>query len=205
MAHEAAVPQLRLPHHDSKYWWLRRRPSDQEVERLLQANLDQLGIGPDFGLKLQGITYPSLPGPGAGLYQTVVRVQLTMGRGEDAKPLDNHGILIFRENGMLADYHAPLPSDNNTSLLPDAFSQARALTLIGQANQLRLDQLGAPLSIVRGPQGRLTVEARVIRGEGVNAYMEVFTPDNPRGERREILISPLPPDKRIPIPNDILK
>ena len=67
MAHEAAVPQLRLPHHDSKYWWLRRRPSDQEVERLLQANLDELGIGPDFGLKLQGLTYPSLPGPGAGL------------------------------------------------------------------------------------------------------------------------------------------
>src|SRR5215475_866675 len=87
MAHEAAAPQLRLPRHDSKYWWLRRRPSDQEVERLLQANLDELGIGPDFGLKLQSITYANLPRPVSGLYQTIARVQLTLGRGEDAKPL----------------------------------------------------------------------------------------------------------------------
>lgn len=45
MAHEAAVPDLRLP----------KRASDEKIERLVQANLNKLGIGPDFGLKLQSV------------------------------------------------------------------------------------------------------------------------------------------------------
>jgi hypothetical protein len=193
-AHEAATPQL----------WLPPQSPDDKVEQLIQANINKLGIGPEFGLKLQNVIRGNRFRPAPGPEQTIVRVQLTEGRGEDATPLDNHGILVFRENGVLADYHAPLPPDNNSSELLDTFSQAQALTLIGQANQLSLDQLGVPLSIVRSPEGRLTVEARVMRGEGINAYLEVFTLDNPRGERREILISPLPPDKRIPIPDDLI-
>jgi hypothetical protein len=35
--------------------------------------------------------------------------------------------------------------------------------------------------------------------------MEVFTLDNPQGERREILISPIPPAKRLRISDDLLK
>ncbi|HWQ35118.1 MAG TPA: hypothetical protein VNQ79_19890 [Blastocatellia bacterium] len=50
----------------------------------------------------------------------------------------------------------------------------------------------------------MTVEARVMRGEGLNTWMEVFTLDNPRGERREILLSPLPPDKLISIPDNLI-
>jgi hypothetical protein len=189
LAHEAAVPDLRLP---------RRWPNDK-VEAVIQANLDRLGIGPDFGLKLQNVTQEHRLG------QTIVRVQLTQGRGEGATPLDNHGLLVFRWNGTLADYHAPIPPAEHASLLPEVFAQVQAMRMIGQAKQLSLDQRGAPLSIVRRPDGQLTVETRVMRGEGLNAYMEVFTLDNPKGERREILIPPVPPDKSIPIAEDLLR
>ncbi len=193
-AHEAAVPKL----------WLPPRWPDHKMEQLLQANQDKLGIGPDFGLKLQSITRINHRRRATGPEQTIVRVQLTQGRGDGATPLDNHGILVFHASGLLIDYHSPLPPGDYAPL-PDAFSQAMAMVRIGQANQLSLAQHGAPLSIVRGPEGRLTVEARVIRGEGINAYMEVFTLDNPRGERREIVIPPVPPDKRIRISDDLLK
>ncbi len=105
---------------------------------------------------------------------------------------------------MLTDYHAPLPPGDEATPLPDAFTQAQATALISQANRLGLDERGAPLSIVRGPDGRLTVEARVMRGEGINAYMQVFTLNNPRGERREIIIPPVPPSKRIRIAEDLI-
>jgi hypothetical protein len=172
---------------------------------MVQANLDKLGVGTDFGLKLQSVTRINHFRRGIGPAQTIVRVQLTQGRGEGATPLDNHGILVFHASGLLTDYHAPLPPGEQASLLPGAFAQAQAMALIGQANQLNLDKRGAPLSIIRRPDGQLTVEARVMRGDGLNTYMEVFTLDNPRGERREIVIPPVPPDKRIPIPDDLLK
>jgi hypothetical protein len=191
LAHEAAAPQL----------WLHPRWPDQKVEQLIRANLDKLGIGTDFGLKLQSVTRINYFRRGIGPAQTIVRVQLTQGRGDDAKPLDNHGILVFHASGRLSDYHAPLPPRDATSLT-DAFSQA--LAMINQASQLSLDKHEAPLSIVRRPDGQLTVEARVMRGDGFNAYMEVFTPDNPRGERREIVIPPVPPGKRIVIPDDVI-
>jgi hypothetical protein len=191
LAHEAATPQL----------WLHPQWPDQKVEQLIRANLDRLGVGPDFGLKLQSVTRINYFRRGIGPAQTVVRVQLTQGRGSDAKPLDNHGILVFHASGRLSDYHAPLPSRDATSLT-DAFAQAMAM--ISQASQLSLDEHDAPLSIVRRPDGQLTVEARVMRGDGLNAYLEVFTLDNPRGERREIVIPPVPPGKRIVIPDDVI-
>jgi hypothetical protein len=194
MAHEMSAPRLRLP----------RRPADSEVESMIQSNLDKLGIGPDFGLRLQSVIRENLFGRAAGFGQTIVRVQLTAGRGGEATPLDNHGILVFRRDGSLADYHAPLPPAPRASFLPDSFSQAQAVMVIGQAKQLSLDRLGAPLSLARRPDGQLTVEARVLRGEGLNAHMEVFTLDNPKGERREILIPPVPPGKRPHISNDLL-
>lgn len=163
LAHEAAIPHLRLPSEHGP----------QGVDALIQTNLDRLGIGPDFGLIVQSVIRDQRR------RQTIVRVQLTVGRGADAVPLDNHGILVFRENGTLADYHAPLPSD--------VFSHVQALALIAQARQLGLDRRGAPLSIVRKPGGALTVEARVMRGNGMNAWMEAFTIDSPHGERREVI------------------
>jgi hypothetical protein len=194
-AHEAATPQLRLP----PQW------PDQKIEQLIQANIDKLGIGPDFGLKMQSVTRSNHLVRGMGPQQAIVRVQLTQGRGDGATPLDNHGILVFRASGALADYHSPLPSDDSPLPIAEAFSQTQAATMISQANQLSLAQRGAQLSIVRRADGQLTVEARVMRGAGLNTYMEVFTLDNPHGERREIVIPPVPPNKRIRISDDLLK
>ena len=176
LAHEAAIPALHLP----------PRPTDARLERFLQANLNKLGIGPDFGLKLQSVTSGNRLKKAKHLEETIVRVQLTQGRGDDATLLANHGILVFRKDGTLADYHAPLTPGGDTQMVADSFAQAQAVDLLSQAKELRLDQYGAPLSIVRRPDGKMTAEVRVIRGEGLNAYMQVFTPENLRGERREI-------------------
>src|SRR5438045_7115459 len=95
---------------------------------MLQANLDKLGIGPNFGLELQSVTRLNSSFPSRGPAQTIVRVQLTEGRGVSARPLNNHGILVFRAKGLLADYHTPLPEDGQTALLAgDAFAQTQAL------------------------------------------------------------------------------
>lgn len=190
LAHEAAVPALRL----------RGRAAERKINALIQANLEILGIAPEFGLELQGVTRDQR------LRQTIVRVQLMLGRGETAVLLDNHGILTFRANGRLADYHGPLPSavaqvQGQARVQDEARVQARALTLIERAKQLGLDRHGVPLSIVRKPDGELTVEAQVIRGSGMNAYAEVFTLENPQGERREI-ITPLVPRGKAPTTPD---
>jgi hypothetical protein len=191
-----------LVHEDSlPYLYLSRQSSDQDVEDLLQANVDRLGIGQDFGLKLQSVVREE------GRGQTIVRAQLALGRSAGAMLLDNHAVMVFRADGLLADYHAPLQP--HASLQAGTRMQARETvqlrSLISQAKRLRLDQHGAPLSIVRKADGQWTVESRVMRGEGLNTYLEVFTPENPRGERREILIPPVPPDQRIPIADNLLK
>jgi len=163
LAHEAALPHLRL-----------HRPNAQEeVDALVQTNLDRLGIGPDFGLIVQSVIRENQHG------QTIVRVQLTEGRGASAVPLDNHGILVFRANGRLADYHAPLP--------PDVGSHALAMALIDHGRRLGLDRHGAPLSIVGRADGQMTAEARVLRGDRLNVWLEAFTVANPHGERREVV------------------
>jgi pimeloyl-ACP methyl ester carboxylesterase len=174
MAHEAAVPQLRLP----------KRASIHKLERLVQGNLDLLGIGPDFGLKLQSVTRDGRFG------KTIVRVQLTDGRSSDAALLDNHGILTFRADGTLADYHTPLPSEGTSPIQTQ--SHVRALAFVNQAKQLGLDRRGGLLSIVRRPDGQLTVESRVMRSEGIYCWIEAFTFEHPEGERREVIVPTIP-------------
>jgi hypothetical protein len=176
LAHEAALPGLRLS----------PQASDDEVERLLQANLDELGIGVQFGLRLQSVTRDTLLG------QTIVRVQLTEGHGSDAVALDNHGVLVFRQDGTLAGYHSPLSPDSAGPLRLQTETQRQMPALIERAKRLGLDRRGTPLSIVRRLGGQLTVEARVMRSQGFYCWMEVFTLENPRGERREIVTPTIP-------------
>ena len=174
MAHEAAVPDLRLP----------REASDQKVDKLIQANLNNLGIGPEFGLKLQSVTRENPFG------LTIARVQLTDGRASDAPLLDNHGVLTFRSDGRLADYYSPLPSDGSSHMRAQVNVQAMAL--VNQARQFGLDRRGGLLSIVRKADGQLTVEARVMRSKGIYCWAEVFSLEHPEGERREVIVPTVP-------------
>ena len=41
--------------------------------------------------------------------------------------------------------------------------------------------------MVRKRDGQHTVEARVFRGDGLAVWVEAFSLDNPRGERRELV------------------
>jgi hypothetical protein len=175
LAHEAQVPDLFLP----------RRVSDKNVAKMVQSNLDELGIGPEFGLALQSVAHDSRSG------NTIVRVQLTEGRESDAAVFDNHGILTFRPDRTLADYHSPIP---HASVLQtqSALSQTRIQTLVGQARLRGLDRRGAPLSIVRESGGQLTVEARVLRGDAMNCHVVAYTLNNPQGERREVITPTVP-------------
>src|SRR5262249_1081763 len=130
---------------------------------------DKLGIAPGFGLMLQGWT---LDPEG----RQIVRVQLTRGRGDGAERLDNHGILVFRPDGSLMDYHDPLAP---------GFSPALALQRINQAEQLCLHLHGAPLALIQGG-GSLQIEARMLQGTGIHSYFQVFNLDHPNGVRRAI-------------------
>jgi hypothetical protein len=185
MAHEAAVPELRIP----------REVTPGKVDKLIQASLDELGIGPDFGLKLQSVTRENHFG------QTIARVQLTDGRGSDAPLLDNHGVLTFRSDGTLADYYSPLPSDGGSYTRAQANVQAMAL--VNQARQFGVDRRGGLLSIVRRANGQLTVEARVMRSKGIYCWAEVFSLEHPEGERREVIVPTIPGNRTGIQPNGV--
>lgn len=197
LAHEASLPSLWLPH------WC----TENQLEAFLQDRQDQLGISPDFGLKLQSIT--RLNRSGRGTNQTLVRIQLTQGRGTAATPLDNHGLLVFRADGTLADYQAPLPPESSTATSQSFASatgrQAQAITLLRKARQMRMEKYGVPLSLVRRRDGQLTVEAHVHQGRGLNEHLMIYTPENPHGERRELWLPPLPTRQQLLISDDLLQ
>ena len=163
LAHEAAVPSLHLGPF----------ATEEEIDELVQSNLDQLGIAPDLGLSLQSVVRDRRR------RQVIVRVQLTLGRGADALLLGNHGILVFRADGTLADYHGPLPSGTSVDVP----------MLVALAEQAGLDRHGAQLAIVRRPDGAFTVATQVMRGPHMKPYVEAFTLENPAGERHDIIPS----------------
>jgi hypothetical protein len=182
-AHEKNLPQL----------WLPNWSTDTNAARFAELNQDVLGLGPEFGLKLQSVTRPG----GAGQGGMIVRVQLTQGRGADAKALNNYGILVFRANGDLADYHSAIPGAEPSGSVGNISAQMQAAAAIGRARQARLHLYGVPLTLVPLADGSISAQAHVLRGEGINAHLMVFTPENPGGERREILHSPLSPEQRL--------
>ncbi|HZM86577.1 MAG TPA: hypothetical protein VFF31_08465 [Blastocatellia bacterium] len=171
-AHEAAVLDLRLP----------RRASEKNINKLVQSNLDRLGIPPIYGLVLQSVTHDERFG------KTMVRVQVR--RESDGMLFDNEGILTFRPDGSLADYYTPLPEVTTSQI--GVQSYGHLLALVSQAKLLGLDSHGGLLSIVRGEDGNITVEARVMRGEGINCWVDVYSLEHPEGQRREVIIPTFP-------------
>jgi hypothetical protein len=158
-AHEAALPQLTL-----------QEKTPRAANQLIQDNLDKLGMGPEFGLRFQSYTVDTEG-------RQIVRVILTRGRGDGAQRLDNHGVLVFRPDGSLMDYHGPLAP---------GFNRALALQRLDQAQRLGIDQHGAPLAIRQAADGQLQVEARLLQGDGIHSLLQVFSLDHPNGQRRAI-------------------
>lgn len=168
-AHEAAVLDLRLP----------KKASEKNINKLVQTNLDKLGIPSVYGLLLQSVTRDERFGT------TMVRVQVR--RVSDGMLFDNEGILTFRSDNSLADYYTPLPEFATSQIREQSYGHLLG-ALVGQAQLLGIDSHGGLLSIVRGEEGQLTVEARVIRGEGINCWADVYSLEHPEGQRREIII-----------------
>lgn len=50
-----------------------------------------------------------------------------------------------------------------------------------------------------------SLEPHVLRGTGLKAYIQAFTPEHPEGERRSIQHSPLSPKQRIAIADSLLQ
>ena len=84
-----------------------------------------------------------------------------------------------------------------------AQSMVHAMTLVNQARQFGLDRRGGLLSIVRGSDGRLSVEARVLRSEGLNCWAEVFSVRHPEGERRKVIVPTIPDNLKGMQPNGV--
>jgi hypothetical protein len=167
-AHEAGMLDLRLP----------KKASEKNINKLVQANLDKLGIPPVYGLLLQSVTRDERFGT------TMVRVQVR--RLSDGMLFDNEGILTFRSDSTLGDYYTPLPEVTSSQMREESYGQLQAL--VSQAKLLGLDSHGGLLSITRKENGLLTVEVRVIRGEGINCWAEVYSLEHPEGQRREVMI-----------------
>src|SRR5581483_7719095 len=104
---------------------------------------------------------------------------------------DNEGILTFRPDRTLADYYTPLPEETASPIREQSYGHM--LALVDQAKQLGLDRHGGLLSIGHGADGQLTVEATVMRSEGINCWVEAFTLEHPEGERRQVMTPTFPP------------
>jgi hypothetical protein len=174
LAHEAALPKLTLP----------LAASNRQIEEWVAAHLDHLGLSPAFGLAVQKVVRDR------GLGQTIVRVQLTEGRGSLRALLGNHGVLVFRASGRLADYHAPVGAFAQSGGAGEkarvATEEPIAVGLLREARSLSLDGHGVPLTLVRQPDGALAVEARVLGGGHLESYVEVFSAEHPEGLRLDV-------------------
>jgi hypothetical protein len=174
LAHEGSVPKLALPFGASK----------ADVGQWVEEHLADLGIGPAFGLVVQEVIRDR------GFGQTIVRVQLTEGRGAESTALGNAGILVFRAGGTLADYHPPLiPGAEGGGAPPTRLVEAQSAVAQGalrEARALGLDRVSAPLMLVRRADGELAVEAHVIGGEGLESWVMVYDAEHPEGRRIDV-------------------
>jgi hypothetical protein len=161
-AHEAAVPKLSLYGHKN----------DDAVTSLVKNNLAKLGIGSGFDLE---VINHELDDNGA----QIVHVQLRQlqGKGKDPIPLNNQGILTFRPDGSLKDYHSPLPPGAATKDLGPILDAARASGL---------DKHGVPVGVRRNDDGTLTAVAQSMPPGNMSSQVKTWTLEKPGGEVIEI-------------------
>ncbi|MEK7705926.1 MAG: hypothetical protein AAB426_13270, partial [Myxococcota bacterium] len=156
-AHVASLPQLRI---DPK------ATSKEALSAFVQEHLTQLGVDARFGLRLQS-TQVDADG------RTLVRVQLTEGRGERARALQNHGLVVFRADGTLCEYQPALPT---------GLSSADAAVLLAQATRTQLDARGAgDVALVRDAEGKFTVQTVVAAPGRFDRALTVYSLEHPQG------------------------
>ena len=176
--HISGLPSLKLS-----------RPEGDVVRELIRLHINEL-VPDGFGLRIQ-----SLKSDDEG--RTVVRVQLARGNGSCIEPLGNHGVLVFRPDGRLMDYQAPLTSSLSAPDVNQLLNEAMALGL----NRHGTPQLVPMIATVQGdpvwshagefadfdfstPEWLYTVQVIKHHRKGSDPHMLIYNLDNPRGIRR---------------------
>jgi len=153
--HESNIPSLSLE-------------ADTDLQALVDENLAALNVPDGFGLRIQ--SDEALADGGR-----VVRVELTDGTGADADSFLNAGILTFRADGTLADYHGALDPSIDTGDL---------LTLVSQAREAGIDTIG-PMAIIPDGEGGHTVAVFQESAGAQDPHIMRYSIDTPEGERLE--------------------
>jgi hypothetical protein len=172
-AHEAALPRL----------WLQPGASRSKVGGFVATHLDALGIADPFDLKVQEVVRERVFG------HTVVRVQLIDGSGHKPVALGNFGILVFRADGWLAEYHPPVgavASVRRLGSLSLAAQAAAASDALRTARAFGLEKEGGLLTFVRRDDGTLEVETHVPGGAHMESWVDVFSVEHPEGRRVDV-------------------
>ena len=140
----------------------------------MQANLAKLGIPPEFGATLQS-NQVNANG------EHIVRIELTRGQGKDAEAIGNHGLLVFRKDGSLADYQP---------IFPAGLEAGDALKLLDMAKEAGLEEQGK-VGFVRGEDGLWTVQVvkpkeDAVKGSAIGATYQVYDLEHPEGREVDL-------------------
>ena len=162
LAHESSIPKLSMA---DKLFPKLVHKNDDALNSLIDKNLSKLGVPAGYSLKVQS---HELDDNGS----QIVHVQLMQGKGKDAVPLGNHGVMVFRPDGSMMDWHGPVPPGTTSKQLD---------TVLKSARDAGLDKHGVPVSVQRGDDGQLAAKAEVLTGDKLNSSVKTFTVDQPAG------------------------
>jgi hypothetical protein len=131
-------------------------------------------------------------------YHTPIPPDDASGPGADARAGggDRAGASPSRRAGARGGAENRLGGLEVRALIADIHELTRAR----EARPDRADRSPASVALVTSEHGRLAVEARELRGHGMDEHVVVFTLEHPEGERREVVVPPVPPQKRIALP-----
>jgi hypothetical protein len=155
---QQALPKLTLP----------PKAARPEVEAFLQKNLAALNLPPSFGVRLQDDATDSTG-------RRIVRTELTWGRGPDAVVIANHGSLIFRADGTLAE---AFPT------FPEGLSEREAVSLLERSKKMPWRNRGQwEFAKDKDGQWQVQVAVAVSDADGVGGHFEVYDLNHPEGQR----------------------
>jgi len=160
--HRASLPSLTLS----------PSASAADIQQLVAQSQDALGLGPSFGARVQSVETTS-----DGF--RIVRLQLTQGRDRRAFPVANHGSLVFRPDGTLADFYSPMPQ---------GLLDRDAIAAIDRASQAAWRSHGE-LEFVKDESNhwKTQVAVPVTQKDRPGGHFMVYDLDHPEGQRVDYL------------------